>query len=156
MLTGRPEAHWLDVLSLADIQVSSQDDLFPIEHAFQSAATLGWRAGAPGTQVIQVLFHKAQSLRMIQIHFIERASERTQEFVLRYAQADRIMHEVRRQQFNFSPAGSTEDREKIAVHLDAVVVLELEINPDRVNPALHSASYATLAGIWLSAVAPAS
>ena len=40
------------------------------------------------------------------------------------------MIEIVRQQWNFSPAGSTTEIEQYAVDLDAVSVLELSIQPD--------------------------
>jgi hypothetical protein len=57
--------------------------------------------------------------------------ERTQEFILRWAS---ISHEtttdIVRQQWTFSPAGSTTEIERYVIDLDAVSVLELAIVPD--------------------------
>ena len=54
-----------------------------------------------------------------------------QEFTLRWSPDDGgPVREIIRQQWNFSPAGSTVEVEEYAVSLTAVSVLELEIEPD--------------------------
>ena len=66
------------------------------------------------------------SVRRIQLVFEEVAHSRTQEFVLRAStrEGDR---DVVRQQFTFSPPGTTVEREDYAVVLEGVTRLELAI-----------------------------
>jgi hypothetical protein len=65
------------------------------------------------------------------VHFIERETEREQEFVLRYSSAKEPDREIVRQQWNFSPTGSTQEIEDYTVDLEGVTKLELVIDPDR-------------------------
>jgi hypothetical protein len=57
--------------------------------------------------------------------------QRTQQFVLRWSSnGGRSYREIVRQQYNFSPPGTTREREDYAVDLDGVTTLELNIVPD--------------------------
>jgi hypothetical protein len=61
--------------------------------------------------------------------------ERTQEFILRWSsESGGSSTEIVRQQWNFSPTGSTPEIEHYVVDLDAVSVLELAIRPDLRRP----------------------
>ena len=71
------------------------------------------------------------SLHRIQLRFEEAESERRQEFTIRWSSAaGGPEKEIVRQQWNFSPAGSTTEIEDYAIDLDGVSVLELAIQPD--------------------------
>jgi hypothetical protein len=127
-------AEWLDLTSIARVQLTSEDPAFPIENALTTNPTLnelGWRATSPGTQTITILFDVPQSIRRIVVHFFERNLERSQEFLLRYSSAKETDREIVRQQWGFSPNGSTQEAEDYAVELDSVTKLELVIDPDR-------------------------
>ena len=67
--------------------------------------------------------------------------ERTQEFTLRWSQAGGPFREIVRQQWNFSPQGSSSEVEDYQVQLENVSVLELTLKPD-LTP---GTAYATLA-----------
>jgi hypothetical protein len=69
-------------------------------------------------------------VRRILLEFVEPAVERTQEFVLRWSSDGRTLHDVVRQQWNFSPQGATEQTEDHRVELNGVTVIELTIVPD--------------------------
>lgn len=143
-LDGVAGGEWIDLEELAEVEVSSEDDLFPIEHALAQRVTTGWRASMAGPQVIRLIFDEPLQVRRIQVHVVERAAERSQEFAV-YAGANRAeMREVVRQQFTFSPGGSTEEIEDYAVSLDGVRIMELRIDPDRVNEMAKSVNYASL------------
>ena len=75
----------------------------PIESALLPGGTSGWRASGPGEQTIRLLFTQPQTVRRILLEFVEPAVERTQEFVLRWSLDGRTLHDVVRQQWNFSP-----------------------------------------------------
>jgi hypothetical protein len=71
------------------------------------------------------------TVRRIQLHFLEPELERTQEFSVRWSSAEGgPTKEIIRQQWNFSPTGSTREVEDYEVSLDGVAVLELAITPD--------------------------
>jgi hypothetical protein len=122
---------WLDLEDVAEVEVTSEDPAHPIESALLPGGTSGWRAAEPGEQTIRLLFAQPQSLRRIFLEFVEPAVERTQEFVLRWsADGGRTVHDVVRQQWNFSPQGATRQTEDQRVDLAGVTMLELVIVPD--------------------------
>lgn len=121
---------WLPIERLAQVEVSSEDPAHPIESALLPDGR-GWRAAEAGEQMVRLLFDQPQQIRRIRLVFREEAQTRTQEFVLRWS-ADRgnTYREIVRQQFNFSPAGGTEEVEDYKVELNSVTALELNIIPD--------------------------
>ncbi|HQO29672.1 MAG TPA: carbohydrate-binding protein [Accumulibacter sp.] len=125
---------WLDLEAVAEVEISSEDPGQPIEGALLPGGT-GWRAGSPGTQYIRLLFAQPQVLRRISLRFVETAVSRTQEFLLRWsADGGSTYRELVRQQWNFSPDGSTVENENLQVELDAVTQIELSVTPDIANP----------------------
>jgi hypothetical protein len=122
---------WLDLHSLAEVELTSEDQANPIEAALVSGAGLGWRAAQAGEQTIRLLFDKSQRVRRIQVLFHEDQHARTQEFVLRWSSdGGQSFREIVRQQYNFSPPGVTREFENYAVALADVTTLELRIVPD--------------------------
>jgi hypothetical protein len=134
-----PPASWLEVESLAQVELTSEDPAHPIEAAFKPGGGSGWRASEPGTQTIRLLFNQPQPLRRIRLHFIEPTAERTQEFSLRWsADGGRSFRELVRQQFTFSPGGATSEIEEFEVDLAGVTALELTIIPDQGRGQVHA------------------
>lgn len=126
--SGQP---WLDVESLADVEVTSEDPDYPIETVFSSAGGPGWRAAKPGKQTVRLLFKEPQTIRQIHLEFSEAEMNRQQEFTLGWAGAsDSRLKEIVRQQWNFSPQGSTSEVEDFQVNLSGVAALELTVIPD--------------------------
>ena len=128
------DADWLDVERIARVQLTSEDPAFPIENALSTNPErneLGWRAASRGAQTIALHFDAPQNFRRLFVHFIEREAERGQEFVLRYSSPAETNREIVRQQWTFSPTGSTQETEDYAVNLDSVTKFEIVIDPDR-------------------------
>jgi hypothetical protein len=122
---------WLDLERLASVEVSSEDPEHPIERALLPRNGGGWRSSGPGRQSIRVLFDQPQTIRRIRLVFTEAGAERTQEFALRWSgDSGQSFHEIVRQQWNFSRAGSTREVEDYKVDLSGVSALELSIEPD--------------------------
>ena len=122
---------WLDLESLAQAEVSSEDAAHPIESALIPNAGSGWRAAQPGKQTVRVLFDKPQKIRSIRLVFQENEQERTHEFVLRWSpDSGQSYREIARQQYNFSPPGTTRELEDYTVELQGLTTLELIIVPD--------------------------
>jgi len=122
---------WLDIHKLVVVEVTSEDDAYPIESALLPGKASGWRASGPGKQLIRLLFDNPQRLQWIRLNFEELEIERTQEYVLRWSpDGGQTYQEIIRQQWNFSPAGATSEIEDYQVELPAVTILELIINPD--------------------------
>jgi hypothetical protein len=126
-----PTETWLPLADVADIEVTSESAAHPIEAALESGQLSGWRAATPGVQTIRLLFRQKTPLRRIVLRFVEHDVERTQEYVLRWSPDGQSFHEVVRQQWNFSPHGSTEEIEDHQVELPAATALELTIIPDK-------------------------
>jgi hypothetical protein len=126
-----PDQDWLNVESLAEVEITSEDAAHPIESALLPGQVSGWRAAGPGKQTIRILFTQPQRLRRICLNFVETRTERTQEYVLRWSpDGGQSFREIVRQQWNFSPQGTTGETEDHHVELPAVTVLELSIIPD--------------------------
>ena len=131
---GQATAEWLDLDSIAHVQLTSEDPAFPIENALGTSPERnerGWRATSPGPQTITLGFDGPQHIRRIFLHFIERETEREQEVVLRYSSASETNREIVRQQWTFSPTGSAQEIEDYEVELKSVTQLELVIDSDR-------------------------
>jgi hypothetical protein len=81
--------------------------------------------------LIRLIFDHFISVRRIQLHFGEPDVERTQDLTLRWSSAHGgAEKEIVRQQWNFSPNGSTSEVEDYQVSLENLSVLELAIKPD--------------------------
>jgi hypothetical protein len=114
----------------AVVEVTSEEEGFPIESALVSGETRGWRAAMPGSQTIRLVFDQPQTLEHVTLVFEERETTRTQEFVLRWsADGGSSFREIVRQQWNFSPPQTTREVEEYQVELSDVTVLELIIVP---------------------------
>jgi hypothetical protein len=140
---------WRDLERIARVEITSEDEAFPIEHALEKTESTGWRAAGTGPQVIRLHFDEPMAIHRIHLHFIEREAERSQEFSI-YAGSGAELREVVRQQFTFSPGGSTEETEDYTVALDRVTVMELKIDPDRSHDPKQSKSYASLQSLRLA------
>jgi hypothetical protein len=126
-----PDQDWLNVEGLAEVEVTSEDAAHPIESALLLGQASGWRAAESGEQTIRFLFNHPQRLRRIWINFLEPSTERTQEYVLRWSpDSGQSFREIVRQQWNFTPHGTTSETENHHVELPAVTILELNIIPD--------------------------
>ncbi|UVT18408.1 MAG: carbohydrate-binding protein [Nitrospira sp.] len=126
-----PTHEWLNVEGLAEVEITSEHPSHPIESAVLAGRGSGWRAAGPGRQTIRMIFTHPQALRRIWLHFHEPEVERTQEYVLRWSSDHgQSFQEIVRQQWNFSPLGSTNETEDHHLDLQAVTLLELSIIPD--------------------------
>jgi hypothetical protein len=60
------------------------------------------------------------------------------------------LKEVVRQQWSFSPYGSTEEIEDYTVNLSGITTLEVRIDPDRSHDPKQSQAYASLQSLKLA------
>lgn len=148
--TAIQDAHtdipWLKLADLVSVELSSEDPRYPFDPVLEEGGDRGWRAAAPGKQTIRLRFDKPQPVHRIRVRFTDREHERSQEFVIRYSDSGTTPRDIVRQQWSFSPGGSTEEVEDYTVDLPAVSVLEIEIDPDRGRNTLP----ATLAELLIS------
>jgi len=121
----------LDVERAAIVEVTSEDKNFPVESAFGSRDLPGWRAAAPGSQTIRLIFDQPQELKCISLMFEENETARTQEFVLQWSSDGGLsVKEIVRQQWTFSPPESTREIEEYRVDISNATLLELVIKPN--------------------------
>lgn len=130
---------WLQLESIAQVEVSSEEAQHPIEAALVPGASSGWRAAAPGQQVVRVIFDEPQTLRLIHLVFDEHEQERQQQYTLRWTSGvGQPYREIVRQQYNFSPPTTTTEVEDHRVNVASCTELELSIVPDLRGSAAHA------------------
>jgi hypothetical protein len=120
---------WLNLQEIASAEISSEDPSHPFENALQGKG--GWRAADPGPQVIRLNFDEPQHIRRIRVEFRDDHRQRAQEFALFATSAANQRQEIVRQQWTFSPGGSTTEVEDYSFDLPAILSLELQIDPGR-------------------------
>ena len=120
------------------MEISSEDSAHPIEFALSDHED-GWQAAESGEQVVRVLFDEPRELRVIELTFDEHRAARTQEFLLRWSpDGGRSYRDIVRQQFTFSPPGTTRETERLTVNLREVTAVELKIVPDISHGSVHA------------------
>jgi hypothetical protein len=140
---------WRDLERIARVEISSEDEQFPIEQALGKKETTGWRAAGTGPQLIRLHFDEPLNIKRLRLHFVDKAAERSQEFAV-YAGAGTEVKEVVRQQWSFSPYGSTEEIEDYTVNLSGITTLEVRIDPDRSHDPEQSQAYASLQSLKIA------
>lgn len=125
----------IPILSAATVLVSSEADGHPIAHVFDDDRGPGaaqWIAGQPGDQTLIVAFHHPQTIRRVTLEVEEREIARTQEVQLAVSRDGGVSYrELRRQEFNFSPDGTTWECEDWVVAEDDVTHVRLLLKPDK-------------------------
>ncbi len=125
------EQQWINLERLAQVEITSEDPAHPIESALSLSAGTGWRAAQPGEQTIRLLFDEPLRIKHIRLVFHEDRHPRTQEFALRLsADGGHSYQHIVRQQYTFSPPGTTQETEDYTADLVGVTALELRIVPD--------------------------
>jgi len=140
ILTDRPaipasQPGEIDIVALATVLVSSETVEHPIDHVFDTQRGPGgtcWVAAEPGEQVLILAFDTAQTIRRVSLEIEERAVSRTQELELSVSwDGGQIYRELRRQEYTFSPPGTTFEREDWSITAEGVTHLRLRITPDK-------------------------
>lgn len=152
--TGAVSDTWMDLLTIAAVEISSEAEGHPIEHALGATPATtdnaGWLADTTGPQTIRLHFDRPLTIRRIRLRVIERTTERSQEFAVYAGATEADLRQVVRQQFTFSPSGSTEEIEDYTVDLKDATILELRLDPDRAHDPAQSQHYASLAELRLA------
>ena len=125
----------IDVAAVATVLVTSEDPGHPVDHAFDRHRGPGgtrWIAGEPGEQTLILAFDAPQAIRRVALEVEEPGVARTQELQLAASSDGGTNYrEVLRQEYNFSPPGTTFEREDWAVNAEGVTHLRLVIRPDK-------------------------
>jgi hypothetical protein len=140
------EAKWIDLSDHATAEISSEDPNHPLEHALEFGSNEGWRAASPGKQKIRFIFDSPQQIKRIRLEFIEEEVSRSQEFALHVTTLSQPRREILRQQWSFSPEGSTIELESYTVDLHGVTMIDLEIDPGRHDMEVFASLRAFLLG----------
>ena len=126
-----PGENWLDLDSLAQAELTSEDPSHPIESALKPGMGSGWRASKPGRQTVRLLFDEPVRIRRVHLVFHEEERQRTQEILLRWSSdGGHSYQDIVRQQYNFSPPDSTREIEDYEVDLAGLTILEIILAPD--------------------------
>ena len=130
-----PTSGGIDIAAVATVLVTSESAEHPVDHAFDGRRGPGgsrWVAGEPGDQTLILAFDSPQAIRRIILEVEEPEVARTQELELAISRdGGQTYHELLRQEYHFSPPGTTFEREDWVVSADAVTHLRLRIKPDK-------------------------
>ena len=125
----------IDIAAVATVLVTSEAAEHPVDHAFDGHRGPGgsrWVAGEPGEQAVILAFDAPQAIRRVVLEVEEPEVARTQELQLAVStDGGRTYRELLRQEYNFSPPGTTFEREDWAVTAEGVTHLRLVIRPDK-------------------------
>ena len=130
-----PEPGALDIVATATVQVTSEDSAHPIDNVFDNRRGPGgsrWVAAEPGEQTLILAFDTPQTIHQTIVEVEELEVSRTQEFRLSVSHdGGQTYRELRRQEYNFSPPGTTFEREDWVVMAEGVTHLQLWMKPDK-------------------------
>lgn len=125
----------IDIAAVATVLVTSEAPEHPVDHAFDGHRGPGgtrWVAGAPGEQALILAFDAPQAVRRVALEVEESEVTRTQELQLCLStDGGQAYREILRQEYHFSPSGSTFEREDWAVRAEGVTHLRLVLRPDK-------------------------
>lgn len=146
---SRPATPEIDVPAVATVFLTSEAPDHPIDHVFDRQRGRGatrWMAAAPGEQTIVLAFDAPQTIDRVLLEIEETEVARTNELQLALScDGEQSYREIVRQEYTFSPPGTTFEREDWAVSSAGVTHLRLRIKPDKGG----KASRATLTSLAL-------
>jgi len=130
-----PQPGEMDIAATATVQVTSEDPTHPIEHVFDNRRGPGgsrWVAAEPGEQTLILAFDTPQIILQTILEVEEPEVSRTQELQLSVSHdGGQTYRELRRQEYHFSPPGTTFEREDWVVTAERVTHLQLWMKPDK-------------------------
>ena len=125
----------IDIATVATVQVTSESPDHPIDLVVDDHPGPGgthWIAGEPGEQTVILAFDAPQTINQILLEVEEPEVARTQDLQLSLSRdGGRTYRELLRQEFNFSPEGTSFEREKWTVKAQGATHLRLVIKPDK-------------------------
>jgi hypothetical protein len=141
----------IDIATHAVVAYSSENPNHPLEHLFDGHDGPGgtyWESARPNTtEQIELGFDRPERIACLLYEVEERTRERTQEIRVEVStDHGNSYHQVIVQDYVFSPAGSTFQREELRLSLSAITHLRLVIVPNK-----SGAGIATLTSLRLFA-----
>jgi hypothetical protein len=134
--TTTPEpSGFIDLRTAASFSYSAEDELHPLENILDDRSGPGgsyWASDRENTvETIALRFDAPQSLSRMTYEVEERTEERTQEIRVEVSDdSGATFRVVLTQQFNFSPRGTTFQREDIRLRESRATDLRLTITPN--------------------------
>jgi hypothetical protein len=124
-----------DIPALATVLFTSEAPDHPVDCLFDSKAGPGgtrWVAASEGEQTLILAFDTPQTIRDISLEVEEPGTSRTQVLSVALSEDGGLTYRERiRQEFTFSPPGTTFEREVWAVPAEGVTHLRLMIRPHK-------------------------
>lgn len=125
----------ISIADTATVLMTSEQPDHPIDHICDGQHGPGstrWIAGQSGDQTIILAFDAARNIDTVGLEIEERDVSRTQELTLATSRdGGQTYREVLRQEFNFSPTGTTFEHEEWRVAAEGVTNLRVWIRPDK-------------------------
>jgi hypothetical protein len=125
----------LDLNTIATVLVTSELAGHPVENAFDGRGDSGgtrWISETGGEQAVMLAFDAPQTIRSVSLEIEETETSRTQELQLAIScDGEKTWRELVHQEFNFSPTGSTFEREEWTINAEGVTHLRLQVKPDK-------------------------
>ena len=125
-------------ISIADtaiVLVTSELPDHPIDHIGDGQRGPGstrWIAEQSGDQTVVLVFDTARNVDTVSLEIEEREVSRTQELTLATSRdGGQTYREVLRQEFNFSPSGTTFEHEEWRLAAEGITNLRVWIRPDK-------------------------
>jgi hypothetical protein len=147
-ITSAQRAPQKDIASIATVLVTSEDPDHPIDHVFDDQRGPGasrWIAAQPGEQTLILAFDAPQMIRKVLVEIEEPNISRTQEMDVSVSNdGGQTYRELVRQEYTFSPPGTSLEREEWSINADGVSHLRLRIKPEKGGKACR-ATLSTLA-----------
>lgn len=132
---NQKEGRILDLLNNAEVIITSEDESHPVDNLVDGSRGRGssqWLAGTSGQQVLIFKFDTPQHIAEIVYEIEETKDTRTQEILIEASSgAGEKYRELVRQEYNFSPAGSTFQKEIVTVNIPGITNIKMTIKPDK-------------------------
>ena len=139
---NQKEGRILDLLNNAEVIITSEAESHPVDNLVDGSRGRGssqWIAGISGPQVLIFNFDTPQHITEIVYEIEETKDTRTQEILLEASSdAGEKYRELVRQEYNFSPSGSTFQKEIVTVNIPGITNIKMTIKPDKGNAAFNA------------------
>ncbi len=123
------------IAETATVLVTSELPDHPIDHMCDGQRGPGstrWIAEQAGDQTVVLAFDTAQNINMVSLEIEETEVSRTQEVTLATSRdGGQTYRELLRQEFNFSPSGTTFEHEEWRLAAEGITNLRVWIRPDK-------------------------
>jgi hypothetical protein len=130
-----PRTSEKDIAAIATVLVTSEHPDHPIDHAFdgqRGPRASRWIAGQPGEQMLILAFDAPQTIHKVRVEIDEPDVDRTQEMDVSISiDGGQTYRELLRQEYTFSPPGTSRECEEWTFNACGVTHLQLRIKPDK-------------------------